>query len=109
MEAARNAGNRLRAQEFLAELGTVLEDMVQVDAQADKIVRFLAERRKQADSETRRMISERLVFSLEEAQMFYSALGAAVNRNVSNEEERRAILSEIASVAGERPGSAHIG
>jgi hypothetical protein len=100
--AAQAANNRPRAVELFETLGQQLEAMVAIDNQSEKIVRFLSERRRHADSETRRMLSEKLVFSLEEAQMFYGALGAAVNRNITNPEEKRAVLNEIAAVAGAR-------
>lgn len=100
IEAANDANNRPRAMELFATLGQQLGALVSVTNQSEKIVRYLAERRRHADSETRRKLAENLVFSLEEAHTFYTALGVAINKHVTDPEEKRAVLDEIAAVAG---------
>jgi hypothetical protein len=106
LQAADSSGNRLRAKELFEELGQLIFMAEESSATGDRIVAYLEARRKHANSETRRKLSESLVFSLEEARTFYTALGMAVNKHVKDREVKRALLDEVAAIAGAtRPGT----
>jgi hypothetical protein len=52
--------------------------------QGDHLLYYLEHRRCHADSETRRKLAESMVYSLEEAYTFYTAMGAAARKHMSD-------------------------
>ena len=100
IEAANAANNRIKAMELFEALGQLIGQAETSSNQSEKIVRFLEARRRHADSESRRKLAESLVFSLEEAYTYYTALGTAVRKHVESPEVRGAIVDEVAAIAG---------
>ncbi len=100
-KTANNTNDRVTAKRHFEELGYIIENGVRHSSQSERILRHLAERRKQADSETRRKLSESMVYTVEEAHTFYIALGAAVRKHVKDPETMNAILNDIYAIAGD--------
>jgi len=101
LQVAERAGDTKKARELFEELGYVIEQGQRHSNQSERLLRLLAERRKHADSETRRKLSESMVYTVEEAYAFYTAMGLAIRKHVSSEAEQHAILNEIAAIAGD--------
>lgn len=58
-------------------------------------------RRRHADSETKRKLSEELTFSYETAYIYYTALGAAARKHFGHDQARlTAYLNEVIAIAG---------
>jgi hypothetical protein len=106
LRIANASGNRMRSLELFEELGQLVEAAETSTNQAERIVRFLEARRRHADSESRRKLAESMVFTLEEAYRYYTALGNAVNTHVKDRVVRRALLDEVAAIAGQNPSAA---
>jgi hypothetical protein len=101
LKTANDAGDYITARRHFEELGFVIDRGAQHTSQGERILKHLAERRKHADSETRRKLSESLVYSVEEAYVFYTSLGASVRKHVRDEEVQNAILNDIYAIAGD--------
>jgi hypothetical protein len=108
-EVAWRARDMQKATAAIAEVGLLLQRGADQSKRVSEIVRILEARRKHADSETKRKLSEAHTFTIEEAAAFYTSLGAAVRRrvldpNMSDEEKLTAIENDMAAIAGAASG-----
>src|SRR5215204_1134688 len=100
VEKARAARDAVGFWESLDEVGRLIGrggDQIQ---RMDRIVKLLEQRRKHADSELKRRQAEERTFPHEEAAAFYKGLGEAVRRHIKDPEVRKAIMNDIAAIAG---------
>jgi hypothetical protein len=100
MVVANNSGDTPRAREAYEELGYIIDRGAQNSRVPERVMRALNERRKHAESETKRKLSEAMVFSVEEATMFYASLAGAVRKFVTDRETQDAILNELSAIGG---------
>jgi len=102
LTVANNAGDTRKAREHFEALGLLVEEG-HTHAQASlTLIRLLEARRKHADSETKRRLSESMTFSYEMAYTYYTSLGAAARRWFGHDQERlTGFLNEITAISGE--------
>ena len=101
LEVANRAKDPRKAREFYEELGLVIERGMRQSGREHDVVVLLEARRKHADSQLRREIATREVFTYEEAAAFYVALGAAVRRHCTKE-QILAIDRDLGAIAAKR-------
>jgi hypothetical protein len=98
---AENAGELHKARAHFEELGLLVEEGYRNSQQSLAILRLLEARRRHADSETKRKLSEEITFSYESAYTFYSAMGAAARKHFGHDPERlSAFVNEITAIGG---------
>ncbi len=101
VEAANNAGDRHKAREAFEELLLVVEEGHAHAQKALAIVRLLEARRRHADSETRRRLSEELTFSYEVAVSYYLAMGRLARKHFGHDQARlTAFLNDVTAISG---------
>ncbi len=98
---ANAAGDAMLARNRFEELGYLIETGVRASRVPERILKHLAERRKAADSETRRKLSEAMVYSVEEAHVFYTSLGQVLRKHVKDEAQLSAIINDMTAIAGD--------
>ncbi len=101
VEAANKAGDRHKAREAFEELLLVVEEGHAHAQKSLAIVRLLEARRRHADSETRRRLSEELTFTYETAYAYYTALGAAARKHFGHDQKAlTAFLNDVTAISG---------
>ena len=102
LTVANNAGDTRKAREHFEALGLLVAEG-HTHAQASlTLIRLLEARRKHAESETKRWLSESMTFSYEMAYTYYTALGSAARRWFGHDQERlTGFLNEIVAISGE--------
>ncbi len=100
VEKARTRRDAAGLWEALDVVGGLIGRGAEQTQRMDRIVRLLGERRKHADSELKRRLAEERTFTHEEAAAYYKGLGEAVLKHVGDPKTRRAILNDIAAIAG---------
>ena len=98
---ARDAKDRHKGAEALAELGIVIESGFAQSGREKQILELYEARRKHADSQLKRETAERNVWTYEEASAFHVALGAAVRRHCT-EDQIVAIDRDLSAIAATR-------
>ena len=102
MKVANNAGDAHKAREHFEALGLLVEEGNSHAQGSLTLIRLLEARRKHAESETKRRLSENMTFSYEMAYTYYTALGAAARRWFGHDQERlTGFLNEITAISGE--------
>lgn len=102
LEVANNAGDYPRAREAFKELVLVVNEGHGHAQQSLALTRLLEARRRHADSETKRKLSEALTFSYEVAFNYYLSLGTAARRWFGGEPEKlRGFLNEVTAISNE--------
>ena len=102
VETHNNAGDRVRAREAFEELKLVTGEGSDHAQQSATIVRLLEARRRHADSETKRKLSESLVFDYATATAYYLGMGQLARKHFGHDQERlTAFLTDITSLSGE--------
>ena len=102
LQVANDANNRHKAREHFEALGLLISEGSAHAQQSTSILRALESRRKHADSETKRKLSESIAFSYESAYTFYTAMGTAARKHFGHDQERlSAFVNEISSISGE--------
>jgi len=109
LRIAERAGDVGKSRIYFEELMFIIERGVEHSTQGDRILKYLEARRRHADSEQKRKLSEAMVYSVEEAYAFYTAMGTAIRKHVSSEQEQDAILNEIAAIAGDAGATGGVG
>ena len=101
-EVANRAGDRHRAREHWEALGLLVQEGFRHSQQSLTLIRLLEARRRHADSETKRRLSESMTFSYEMAYTYYTALGAAARRWFGHDQKRlTGFLNEITAITTE--------
>lgn len=102
MKVANNAGNRHKAREHFEALGLLVEEGHSHAQGSLTLIRLLEARRKHAESETKRRLSESMTFTYEMAYTYYTALGSAARRWFGHDQERlTGFLNEITAISSE--------
>ncbi len=102
VKVANNAGDRHKAREHFEALGLIIGEGYGRSQQSLTLLRLLEARRRHADSETKRHLSESMTFSYEMAYTYYTALGTAARRWFGHDQERlTGFLNEITAISGE--------
>ena len=102
VEVANRAGDRHRAREHFEALGLLIKEGFGASQTSLTLIRLLEARRKHADTETKRRLSESMTFSYEMAYQYYTALGAAARRWFGHDQERlRGFINEITAISSE--------
>ena len=101
LQVAERAGDVKKSRELFEQLVYTIEHGQRHSSQGERILKYLEARRRHADSEQKRKLSEAMVYSVEEAYAFYTAMGTAIRKHVSSEQEQDAILNEIAEIVGD--------
>lgn len=109
LRIAERAGDIQKSRLYFEELMFVIERGAEHSTQGDRILKYLEARRRHADSEQKRKLSEAMVYSVEEAYAFYTAMGTAIRKHVSSEQEQDAILNEITAIAGDAGATGGVG
>jgi hypothetical protein len=102
-QIAWNSRDRQKVTEGLAEISLILERGSAQSKREIQIVSLLEARRKHADSESRRSLSEGMTFTIEEAEIFYGALRESVEKHIldprkTDEQKWRDIQDDMASI-----------
>ena len=101
-EAANRAGDWHKARALFDELGDAIGQGSRHAGRRQEIVRLLDARRRHADSETKRKLSEEVMFTYEMAYTFYTALGTTARKHFGHAQQRlTAFLGEITAICGE--------
>jgi hypothetical protein len=100
VETARATRDAAGLWETLDEVGRLIGRGAEQIQRMDRIVKLLDQRRKHANSELKRRQAEERTFTHEEAAAFYMGLGEAVRKHVQDPEARKAIMNDIAAIAG---------
>jgi len=105
-QIAWNARDRQKVTETLEEISLILERGSAQSKRESQIVSLLEARRKHADSESRRWLSVTPIFTVEEAEFFYTALGKSVQRHVldphkTDEQKLRDIMDDMTAIGGQ--------
>jgi hypothetical protein len=101
-EVANNAGDRHKAREHFEALGLLIKEGFGHSQQSLTLLRLLEARRRHADSETKRRLSESMTFSYEMAYTYYTALGAIARRWFGHDQERlTGFLNELTAITTE--------
>jgi hypothetical protein len=100
VEKARARRDAVGLREALDEVGRLIGRGAEQTQRMDRIVMLLDQRRKHANSELKRRQAEERTFTHEEAAAYYTALGESVRKHVGDRKTRRAILNDIAAIAG---------
>ena len=100
VEKARPGHDTVGFWEALDEVGLLIGRGADQIQRMDRIVKLLDQRRKHANSELKRRQAEERTFTHEEAAAFYKSLGEAVRRRIKDPEVRKAIMNDIAAIAG---------
>jgi hypothetical protein len=104
-QVARRVRDTPKFNEATAEMELILERGSDQSQREEKVVRLLEASRRHRDSETKRKLSEAMMFATyEEAVAFYRALGEVVAQHVEDEETLRAIQDQMAAIVGRRRG-----
>jgi hypothetical protein len=100
VEKARAGRDAVGLWQTLDEVGRLIGQGGEQTQRMDRIVKLLDQRRKHANSELKRRQAEERTFTHEEAAAFYKGMGEAVRKHVGDRKIRRAILNDIAAIAG---------
>jgi hypothetical protein len=100
VEKARASHDAVGLWESLDEVGSLIGRGAEQVQRMDRIVKLLDQRRKHANSELKRRQAEERTFTREEAAAYYKGLGEAIRKHVGARKIRRAILNDIAAIAG---------
>jgi hypothetical protein len=100
VEKARAGHDTVGFRETLDEVGGLIGRGADQIQRMDRIVKLLDQRRKHADSELKRRQAEERTFTHEEAAAFYKGLGEAVRKHIKDHKARKAIMNDIAAIAG---------
>jgi len=100
VEKARAGRDAAGLWETLDEVGRLIGRGAEQTQRMDRIVKLLDQRRKHANSELKRRQAEERTFTYEEAAAYYTALGEAVRKHVQDPKVRKAIMNDIAAIAG---------
>jgi hypothetical protein len=106
LQIAWNARDRQKVTEAMAEISLIIERGSAQSKRESQIVSLLEARRKHADSESRRWLSETLTFTVEEAEFFHTQLGHSVrrhllNENITREKSLRRVQEDMAAIGGQ--------
>lgn len=95
MRAAISQGDTDGANAAMARLGAGLEAAHATETSKRALLRLVDQSRKLVEAEAKRLLQAQQVLTLEEVMAFVGALGAAVQRKVSNPAEVAAVLEEF--------------
>jgi len=98
MRVAERANDRQRWREAYEEVKLLIEDGAGQTAREKKVVSLLSERRKHADSETKRSLSEDTLYTPEHVHMFVKAVGYGVQKYILNPDARIAFSEEVVAM-----------
>ena len=102
LKVAEKAGDSHKAHEHFEALGLIIEEGNSHAQGSLTLIRLLEARRKHAESETKRRLSESMNFSYEMAYTYYTALGAAARRWFGHDQENlTGFLNEITAITSE--------
>ena len=102
LDVANSAGDYRKAREHFETLKQLVAEGFGHSQQSLTLLRLLEARRRHADSETKRRLSESMTFSVEQAYQYYTSLGSAARRWFGHDQERlTGFLNEITAISGE--------
>ena len=100
VEKARTEHDAAGLREAIDEVGRLIGRGAEQTQRMDRIVKLLDQRRKHANSELKRRLAEERTFTYEEAAAYYTALGESVWKHIIDPKVRKAIMNDIAAIAG---------
>jgi hypothetical protein len=100
VEKARAGRDAAGLWEAIDEVGSLIGRGAEQTQRMDRIVKLLDQRRKHANSELKRRLAKERTFTHEEAAAYYTALGESVWKHIIDPKVRKAIMNDIAAIAG---------
>lgn len=102
LDVANASGDYPKAREAFEELKLVVSEGYAHVEQSRSVTRLLEARRRHAESETKRRLSEAITFSYETAVQYYMAIGTSARRWFGHDQERLSgFIDEVTAIAGE--------